>query len=73
MLSNELSKINIPSFVYYPYPITRQKPYRSYYSIENSSNADYLSKNILSLPTDPYMSKSRQNNIIQIIKKYSSF
>ncbi len=49
----------IPTAVYYPIPLHRQKPYRQYpVSIGGLKNTDYLSKRVLSLPMHPYLQKN---------------
>lgn len=50
-LRNALQKAGIPSMVYYPVPLSRQKAYESYgFAVDNFPITEKLSEEVLSLP-----------------------
>ena len=54
----------IPTSVYYPTPLHKQKPYKKYpVPIDGLKNTEFLSKSVLSLPMHPYL----QNKEIEYI------
>jgi UDP-2-acetamido-2-deoxy-ribo-hexuluronate aminotransferase len=62
---NKLKQICIPSTVYYPVPLNKQKPYKNFCCPDCTPNSNKLSKKVLSLPMHPYLTESFFN----IIKK----
>ena len=62
-----LSDVGIPSMIYYPIPIHKQKPYRNGQKLENT---DILSKEVISLPIHTEIESSNQDFIIDKIIKY---
>ena len=62
---NKLKKFGIPSTVYYPVPLNKQKPYKIFCCSDCTPNSNELSKKVLSLPMHPYLKKIHFN----IIKK----
>ena len=62
-----LSDIGIPSMIYYPIPIHKQKPYRNDQVLKNT---DILSKQVISLPIHTELESSNQDFIIDKIIKY---
>ena len=70
-LQEKLKSKNIPTAVYYPIPLNEHKPYQKYpVSHEGLPVTNYLSKNVLSLPMHPYLSKSE---IMFIVKSIAMF
>ncbi len=66
-LKEYLSKNGIPSMIYYPIPIHKQKPYRNN---EILKNTDLLSYEVISLPIHTELENSNQDYIIEIIKQF---
>ena len=62
-----LSDLGIPSMIYYPIPIHKQKPYTNNKVLENT---DILSKEVISLPIHTELESSNQDYIIDKIIKY---
>ena len=62
-----LSDFGIPSMIYYPIPIHKQKPYSNNQVLENT---DILSKEVISLPIHTELENSNQDFIIDKIIKY---
>ena len=62
-----LSDLGIPSMIYYPIPIHKQKPYRNDQLLENT---DKLAKEVISLPIHTELESSNQDFIIEKINKY---
>ncbi len=70
-LIKKLKKNNIPSAIYYPLPMDRQKVFnksKNYFTPQSYK----ISKKILSLPFGPYLKISDQKKIFSILKKYKS-
>ena len=70
-LIKKLKKNNIPSAIYYPLPMDRQKVFnksKNYFTPQSYK----ISKKILSLPFGPYLKISDQKKIFNILKKYKS-
>jgi dTDP-4-amino-4,6-dideoxygalactose transaminase len=59
-----LSDLGIPSMIYYPIPIHKQKPYSNN---QNLQNTDTLSKEVISLPIHTELDNSNQNYIINSV------
>ena len=62
-----LNDLGIPSMIYYPIPIHKQKPYISDQILENT---DTLTKEVISLPIHTELENSNQDFIIDSIIKY---
>ena len=62
-----LSDLGIPSMIYYPIPIHKQKPYKNDQILENT---DILSDEVISLPIHTEIESSNQDYIIDKITKY---
>ena len=55
-LREKLSKKQIPTAIYYPIPLHKQKPYKNFpVSVDGLKNTEYLCKNVISLPMHPYL------------------
>ena len=61
-LKNYLNNMGIPTMIYYPIPIHKQKAYQSSQSLVNT---DILSKEVISLPIHTELETSNQDYIIQ--------
>ena len=68
-LKSYLNDLGIPSMIYYPIPIHKQKPYLNNQSLENT---DILSKEVISLPIHTELENSNQDYIIEMIKNFFS-
>ncbi len=66
-LKNYLYDFGIPSMIYYPIPIHKQKPYRNSQILENT---EILSSDVISLPIHTEMENSHQDYIIDKIIKF---
>ena len=66
-LKSYLNESGIPSMIYYPIPIHKQKPY-----INNQllNNTDILSNEVISLPIHTEIEESNQDYIIKMIKEF---
>ena len=62
-----LTDLGIPTMIYYPIPIHRQKPYKNDQILINT---DILSKEVISLPIHTEHESSNQDFIIDKIIKY---
>ena len=62
-----LSDLGIPTMIYYPIPIHKQKPYKNDQILENT---DKLSDEVISLPIHTELESSNQDFIIDKITKY---
>lgn len=59
-LQEYLSSFDIPSMVYYPVPLHKQKAYIPFAQSVNLPNSDYLSNCVLSLPIHPELELEQQ-------------
>lgn len=66
-LKNYLYDLGIPSMIYYPIPIHKQKPYRNNQILENT---EILSNEVISLPIHTELENSNQDYIIDNVIKY---
>jgi UDP-2-acetamido-2-deoxy-ribo-hexuluronate aminotransferase len=57
-LSKSLKEKGIPTAVYYPRPIHKQKAYKKFASKEGCPVSERISNEVLSLPMHPYMEKN---------------
>ena len=56
LLQQKLIKKGIPTAIYYPIPLHKQKPYKNFPISSNGlKNTNFLSKNVISLPMHPYL------------------
>jgi dTDP-4-amino-4,6-dideoxygalactose transaminase len=59
-----LNEKGIPTMVYYPIPMHKQKAYRNYYNVDITlDNSDKLAKQVFSLPIYPDLSENDQEYI----------
>ena len=66
-LKQYLNNLGIPSMIYYPIPIHKQKPYLN---DQNLVNTDILSKEVISLPIHTELENSNQEFIIDNLIKF---
>ena len=66
-LKNYLNDLGIPSMIYYPIPIHKQKPYKNDQVLENT---EILSKEVISLPIHTEVENSNQDYIIESTIKF---
>jgi dTDP-4-amino-4,6-dideoxygalactose transaminase len=64
-----LRKEGIESVIHYPLPIYRQKPYLKLGYKEHLPNTERFSKEVLSLPVHPALSKKELNQIISVLNR----
>ena len=69
-LKSYLSDFNIPSMIYYPIPLYRQKVFSSYYDGQDLINTELLCKQVLSLPMHTEMDNEIQFFIINKVKDF---
>ena len=62
-----LNDLGIPSMIYYPIPIHKQKPYKNNQILENT---DILSNEVISLPIHTEFESSNQDYIIDKVTKF---
>ncbi len=68
-LKKYLSKMGIPSMIYYPIPIHKQRPYQN---DQNLFNTNILSDEVISLPIHTELENSNQNYIIEKVLSFFS-
>ena len=66
-LKNYLNDLGIPSMIYYPIPIHKQKPYRNNQTLKNTN---ILSGEVISLPIHTELENSNQDYIIDNFIKF---
>lgn len=72
-LQIELKKNDIPSMVYYPKPMHRQRAFEGLSFDEGDyTNTIQLCDTVLSLPMHPYLTAENMNRVVTLIKKYRS-
>lgn len=74
-VQEELKKIGIPTMVYYPIPLHKQKVYSGYdFNLDELDVCEKLSDVVLSLPMHPYLVDEQINfiveNLIKVIDDY---
>jgi dTDP-4-amino-4,6-dideoxygalactose transaminase len=65
-LQADLNAKDIPTAVYYPIPLSRQKGYRGYPSAPIPVS-EVLSKSVVSLPMHPYLDAATQDHIVEAV------
>ena len=60
----DLKAVGIPTMVYYPIPLSAQKGYKHFPSVETAVS-ERLSKTVVSLPMHPYLEPAAQDRIIE--------
>ena len=66
-LKSYLNDFGVPSMIYYPIPIHKQKPYRN---IQTLKNTETLSSQCISLPIHSELENSNQDYIIDKVVKF---
>lgn len=74
-IQTKLKEAGIPTMIYYPIPLHKQKVYENYnYKVEDLKVSEKLSKCVLSIPMHPYMTEEQVTHIskelIKAIKEY---
>ncbi len=67
----DLKEAGVPTMVYYPLPLSRQKAYAHYPSVPIPVTADLCGK-VVSLPMHPYLDDATQDRVIQAVLKSSN-
>jgi len=67
-VSKDLAEKGIPTAVYYPKPLHQQSAYMHFPSVDDLSNSESCSKNVLSIPMHPYMNEDTQSYIADALK-----
>jgi dTDP-4-amino-4,6-dideoxygalactose transaminase len=65
-LQSDLKDAGIPTNVYYPIPLGRQRAY-AHYPTAPTPVSDALSKSVISLPMHPYLDEATQDRIIAAV------
>lgn len=66
-----IKSFNIPSMVYYPIPMHKQKAFNNRTSlVVDSDNAECLYNTVLSLPIHPYINEREIEEVCQEIKEF---
>ena len=71
-LKNYLQKNNIETAIHYPIPNHKQKAYTKQYGKIKLPMTEKYSKEILSLPINPYMKKAEINYVIKVVNNFFS-
>mgnify|MGYP001436222426 FL=1 len=69
-LKNYLKKNGIDTAIHYPIPIHKQDAYTKQYGKIKLPSTERFSKEILSLPINPYMTKAEINYVIKIVNNF---
>lgn len=69
-LKSFLSDFSIPSMIYYPIPLYKQKAFSSYYDGPGLTNTEALCKQVLSLPMHTEMDNEIQYFIVNKVKDF---
>lgn len=68
-----LKKVGIPTAVYYPLPLNRQKAYRHLPTVPGGVPvSERLANQVLSLPMHPYLAPNMQDRIVEELRKAAS-
>jgi len=62
----DMKDAGVPTAVYYPIPLSRQKAYRNYPSVPTPVSEE-LSRKVVSLPMHPYLDAATQDRIIAAV------
>ncbi len=62
----DLKAVGVPSAVYYPIPLSKQKAY-AYYPAVPTSVSEALSQKVVSLPMHPYLDAATQDRVISAV------
>lgn len=65
VIQTKLKARGIPSMVYYPTPMSRQTAFKDCHSYVMTPNAENLSRNVLSLPMHPYLSREDVRTVVE--------
>lgn len=65
VIQAKLKARGIPSMVYYPTPMSRQTAFKDCHSYVMTPNAENLSRNVLSLPMHPYLSREDVRTVVE--------
>ncbi len=66
-LKNYLNDLGIPTMIYYPIPVHRQKPYKNNQTLQNT---DKLCNEVISLPIHTELENSNQQYITEKVKEF---
>lgn len=67
-LQEELKKLGIPTMVYYPKPLHKQKVYEGYnFNLEDLKVSEELVDKVLSIPMHPYLDEETVNKVCDAI------
>jgi dTDP-4-amino-4,6-dideoxygalactose transaminase len=65
-----LKASNIPTMIYYERPMHQQTAYRGYPKLEAGLPvSEALSKQVVSLPMHPYLDRTTQDYIIEVVRR----
>jgi UDP-2-acetamido-2-deoxy-ribo-hexuluronate aminotransferase len=64
-----LNSKGISTAIYYPYPLNEQKPYKKFCCQNCTPNAKVLSKQVLSIPFDPYLKNIEIERVCKELSK----
>ena len=67
-LQADLKDQGIPTAVYYPIPLSKQRAYADFPSVP-TPNSQTLSERVVSLPMHPYLDEKTQDRIIEAVLK----
>ena len=68
LIQTKLKARNIPSVVYYPIPLSKQRGYKHYPSVSTGLDvSNLLSEHVLSLPMHPYLTEDDQMTIVETL------
>jgi dTDP-4-amino-4,6-dideoxygalactose transaminase len=67
-LQADLKDQGIPTAVYYPIPLSKQRAYADFPSVP-TPNSEKLSERVVSLPMHPYLDEKTQDRIIEAVLK----
>ncbi len=67
-LQADLKDQGIPTAVYYPIPLSKQRAYADFPSVP-TPNSEKLSEHVVSLPMHPYLDERMQDRIIEAVLK----
>lgn len=68
LIMSQLKSAGIPTMVYYSKCMHQQTAFANHVKNNNLSEAEYLSKNVFSLPMHPYLELSEQQKIVARLK-----